>query len=64
MRMDEGLDTGPIVARREVALDGTEVAPELEARLAEMGADLLAEVLPGWLEGSLTATPQDDRRPP
>ena len=58
MRMDEGLDTGPIVAQREVQLEGTEVAPELEARLAEMGAELLLEVLPGWLDGSVTATPQ------
>ena len=34
MRMDAGLDTGPIVAQAAVALDGTETAPELEARLA------------------------------
>ena len=60
MRMDEGLDTGPIVAQHEVALDGTEEAPELEARLAELGADLLLESLPGWLDGTLRATPQDD----
>jgi methionyl-tRNA formyltransferase len=58
MRMDEGLDTGPIVAQREVPLDGTEVAPTLEARLAELGAELLVQVLPGWLEGSTLATPQ------
>ncbi len=60
MRMDEGLDTGPIVAQREVPLDGTELAPELEARLAEMGADLLVEVLPAWLEGTVTATAQPE----
>jgi methionyl-tRNA formyltransferase len=60
MRMDEGLDTGPIVAQRELTLAGTEVTPALEARLAEMGAELLVEVLPAWLEGSITATPQLD----
>jgi methionyl-tRNA formyltransferase len=60
MRMDVGLDTGPIVAQREVPLDGTEVAPVLEARLAEMGADLLVEILPTWLEGSLEARAQSD----
>ena len=60
MRMDEGLDSGPIVAQREVPLDGSEVAPELEARLAQLGADLLVEILPGWLDGSVTARPQDD----
>ncbi len=58
MRMDEGLDTGPIVAQREIPLDGTEVTPGLEDRLAEMGAELLMEVLPGWLEGTVTAVPQ------
>jgi methionyl-tRNA formyltransferase len=58
MCMDEGLDTGPIVAQRALPLDGTEVAPELEARLARMGADLLVDVLPGWLDGSLSATAQ------
>ena len=58
MRMDEGLDTGPIVAQTEVPLEGTEVTPELEARLAEMGAELLLENLPAWLDGSLPARPQ------
>ena len=58
MRMDEGLDTGPIVAQRTLPLEGTEVAPELEARLAGLGAELLLEVLPAWLAGSITATPQ------
>ncbi len=60
MRMDEGLDTGPIVAQVEMPLDGSEVAPELEERLAQMGADLLIEHLPAWLDGSLTARPQSE----
>ena len=60
MRMDAGLDTGPVVAQRRIALDGTETAPALEARLAALGAELLAESLPGWLDGSLRAVPQGD----
>ena len=60
MRMDEGLDTGPILAQRELPLDGTELAPALETRLAEMGAELLLEVLPGWLDGSVSAVPQPE----
>ena len=60
MRMDEGLDTGPIVAQAEMSLDGSEVAPELEERLAQMSADLLIEHLPAWLDGSLTARPQPE----
>ncbi len=35
MRMDAGLDTGPIVAQARVALDGTETAPALEAASIE-----------------------------
>jgi methionyl-tRNA formyltransferase len=58
MRMDAGLDTGPIVAQVPVSLAGGEVAPALEARLAELGAELLVASLPGWLDGSLRAQPQ------
>jgi methionyl-tRNA formyltransferase len=58
MRMDAGLDTGPIVAQAEVELAGDETAPVLERRLAELGADLLEANLKGWLDGSVTARPQ------
>ena len=58
MRMDEGLDTGPIVAQTIVDLSGTETAPELEARLAETAGSLLERSLPAWIEGSLAAVPQ------
>jgi len=60
MLMDEGLDTGPILAQLEVALDGSEVAPMLEERLALLGADLLVDRLPSWLDGSLQERPQPD----
>lgn len=58
MRMDEGLDTGPIVVQRSLPLRGDETAPELEARLASFGADLIRESLAGWLAGSLIPVPQ------
>jgi methionyl-tRNA formyltransferase len=58
MRMDAGLDTGPIVAQARVALHGDEVAPELEGRLAGVAAALLANMLPGWLDGRLEVVPQ------
>ena len=53
MRMDAGLDTGPIVGQRRLALDGDEVAPDLETVLSVAGADLLADSLGPWLEGDL-----------
>jgi methionyl-tRNA formyltransferase len=58
MRMDEGLDTGPIVAQAGTPVAPDETAPELEARLATMGADLLASLLEGWLTGEVREHPQ------
>ncbi len=58
MRMDAGLDTGPIVAVTEVALAGDETAPVLEDRLAEVAAGLLRSSLGPWLRGELGARPQ------
>jgi methionyl-tRNA formyltransferase len=58
MRMDAGLDTGPIVAVHEIALDGSETTPELEARLAVDGARLLAANLARWIRGEVEPRPQ------
>jgi methionyl-tRNA formyltransferase len=60
MRMDAGLDTGPVVVRRRVPLRGDELAPELEALLAHVAADLLSDSLDDWLDGRLTTTPQPE----
>ncbi len=60
MRMDEGLDTGPLIAVREVPLQGDETAPDLEAVLASVAADLLASALPAWLSGELALEAQSE----
>ena len=59
MRMDSGLDTGPVVGQRRHALTGHETAPELEKQLAEVGARLVVATLPQWLAGEIKAEPQD-----
>jgi methionyl-tRNA formyltransferase len=59
MRMDAGLDTGPIVDARAWPLDGTETAPELEARAGVEGAALLGDLLAGYIRGERPARPQD-----
>lgn len=61
MKMDEGLDTGPILAQREVPIDPDETAGQLEERLAEVGAQLLVEVLPDYLDGRLEPQPQPEK---
>ena len=58
MRMDHGLDTGPIVAVERRSLDGTEIAPRLEADLELVAADLLDTSLGPWIRGELMPRPQ------
>lgn len=57
-RMDAGLDTGPVLATRSYRLRGAETAPDLEATLAQLAAELLTAALPTWLAGRLEASPQ------
>jgi methionyl-tRNA formyltransferase len=45
MQIDEGLDTGAIYLQRATSIGDTETAPQLLARLAEMGAELLSQTL-------------------
>jgi methionyl-tRNA formyltransferase len=61
IKMDRGLDTGPILAQRSTPVGLEETHPELSARLAQLGADLLAEVLSPWLRGEIEARPQDEQ---
>jgi len=60
MKIDKGLDTGPILAARKEPIDPEETAGELEARLAQIGADLLMDVLPDYLAGRLEPQLQPD----
>jgi methionyl-tRNA formyltransferase len=60
MRMDEELDHGPILAAREVAIAPDDDAQSLTERLAELGADLLLEVI-GDLERYPTSGQGHDR---
>jgi methionyl-tRNA formyltransferase len=59
MRMEEGLDTGPVFHRVATAIGPEETAGALAARLAVLGAAALGTVLPLLPERSITAEPQD-----
>ncbi|MGZ8475970.1 MAG: methionyl-tRNA formyltransferase [Candidatus Limnocylindria bacterium] len=60
MVMTEELDAGPIVAQWRVPLAGRETTPELEARLADLAADVVPPELERWAAGERSAVPQDD----
>ncbi len=62
MLMDAGLDTGPTLAQRAIPIAPDETGQSLHDRLALLGADLLLETLPGYLDGSVAPQPQDDAR--
>jgi methionyl-tRNA formyltransferase len=59
LSMDEGLDTGPIIELVVTPIDPAENAGELTARLAIIGADLLAARLPDFVAGSIEPRPQE-----
>ncbi len=59
MQMDAGLDTGPLIAARAVPIQPDDTTGSLTAKLAQVGADLLLETLPAYLEGKIKPVPQD-----
>lgn len=59
MRMEEGLDTGPVYLERRVRIGERETAGELSARLASLGGELLVQTLMGLAAGSLSARAQE-----
>ncbi len=60
MRMDEGLDTGPIFLKQEVDISKGETAGRLYDRLASLAPDLLLKTLQGLSSGTVKPEEQDD----
>jgi methionyl-tRNA formyltransferase len=60
MRLDEGLDTGPMLLVREVAIGAKETAVDVFRSLAGVGAELMVETLAGLAEGTLVGRKQDE----
>ena len=59
MLLDEGMDTGPVIAQRERPIDASDDAATLTEVLFADGATLLVETLPGWIDGAIPAVEQD-----
>jgi methionyl-tRNA formyltransferase len=60
MRMEAGLDTGPVAAMRALPIADDDTTGTLSVKLAELGARLLVETLPEIAGGSVVLRPQDD----
>lgn len=59
-RIDEGLDTGPVLTAQAIDIEPEETAGELTSRLAGLGARLMSTVVPSYLSGQLEPVPQSD----
>lgn len=60
MKLDEGLDTGPVLTAQAIDIAPEDDAGALTVRLADLGARLIAETLPGYLSGSIEPVSQSD----
>ena len=60
MLLDEGMDTGPLIAQHEFFLQGDENTDDLTEALFELGARLLVETIPKWESGEIQAENQDE----
>jgi methionyl-tRNA formyltransferase len=60
MRMDAGVDTGPILSQKGIPIMPDDTAGFISQRLAGLGSELLIETLPGYLSGELQPQPQSE----
>lgn len=58
MRMDEGLDTGPVIAMKRLPIAPEDTSSSLHEKLSRLGGEILRESLPAYLRGELKPVPQ------
>ncbi len=62
MRVVREVDAGPVIGQARTPIDPLDTTETLTARIAELGAGLLGELLPRWVAGAIQAVPQDEAR--
>jgi methionyl-tRNA formyltransferase len=60
MRMDAGLDTGDMLTQESTPISETDTSVTLHERLSNMGAQLLARTIPGYISGTIVPKPQPE----
>lgn len=60
MKMDAGIDTGGMIAKRAIPIAPDDTGGTLFGKMSQLGADLLMEALPRYLGGELTPQPQPE----
>ena len=64
MKMDEGIDTGDILTQRAIPIHPEDTGGSLFEKLSQLGAELLVETLPGYLDGKIKPRPQGESSTP
>ncbi|MFH2039953.1 MAG: methionyl-tRNA formyltransferase, partial [Chloroflexota bacterium] len=59
MKLDAGVDTGPILSQRAIAIDLEDTGGNLSKKLAILGSELLMDTLPDYLNEMIKPHPQD-----
>lgn len=62
MKMDAGLDTGPVLNQRAVSIDHQETGETLHDKLATLGGEMLRDTLHRYVSGEIAPEPQDESR--
>jgi len=62
MVMDKGMDTGPVLTQRTVPIAPDNTTGSLTTKLAQIGAQLLIETVPQWVDGKIKPQPQYESR--
>jgi methionyl-tRNA formyltransferase len=60
MLMDAGMDSGPVLSQRTLAIGVNDTSASLSERLSAAGAELLVDTLPRWVSGEIEPAPQDN----
>lgn len=60
MKMDAGLDTGPMLTKRVIPIAADETGASLHDKLSALGAELLIDTLPGYFSGAILPQPQPE----
>jgi methionyl-tRNA formyltransferase len=60
MLLDEGVDSGPILAQRRMAIESNDTTGSLTSKLARTSAELLMHTLPRWISGEISPHPQQN----
>ncbi len=60
MVMEQGVDTGPVLAREPILILPRDTTGSLTTKLSAVAAGLLGDILPRWQRGEITPEPQDD----